>query len=331
MNDSPRSDPSNERLETEPWFVPASAIEVPPEEGRWLVDGLLGSEGVAVIGGDPKLGKSWLVSHLAVAVASGLNCLDQFLVHDPGCVLVVSAEGPPWMATDRLQHVARHMGRDLASLPIQVMARRVPQLDGPADQNRPLREVERLKAKLLILDPLAQMHSADENSAQGLASVLNYINLVRRSTGASVVLVHHVRKGARGRGGSRLRGSSAIHAWLDSGLYLAARDEDAELTVEQRCGPSPDPMLLRLVTSGSHHHLEILDPDLQPSREADTPAALKSRILALLEENPDGQLPRHVMRGMLGVKNERLSEPLRQLEAEGQIARHARGIGLARK
>jgi hypothetical protein len=71
VNESFRSDPGTDGLETEPWFVPAASIEVPPEAGRWLVDGLLGSEGVAVIGGDPKLGKSWLVSHLAVAVASG--------------------------------------------------------------------------------------------------------------------------------------------------------------------------------------------------------------------------------------------------------------------
>lgn len=144
MDDSLPADSATDGPETEPWFVPASTIEVPPEAGRWLVDGLLGSEGVAVIGGDPKLGKSWLVSHLAVAVASGKNCLDQFTVHDPGCVMLVSAEGPPWMATDRLTHVAGHMGLDLGSLPIHIMSRRIPRLDVPEDQDRLLREVEQL-------------------------------------------------------------------------------------------------------------------------------------------------------------------------------------------
>lgn len=331
MNESFRSDPGTDGLETEPWFVPAASIEVPPEAGRWLVDGLLGSEGVAVIGGDPKLGKSWLVSHLAVAVASGENCLDHYTVHDPGCVMVVSAEGPPWMASDRLTHVAGHMGLELGSLPIHVMSRRVPRLDVPEDQDRLLREVERLKAKLLVLDPLAQMHAADENSAQGLAGVLNFINLVRRSSAASVALVHHVRKGAKGRGGSRLRGSSALHAWLDSGLYLSAQGEDAQLTVEQRCGPSPDPMLLRLVTSGPHYHLEAVDPDQQPGREDERPAVLKSRILALLEDVPARRWARNVLRQTLGVKSERLTDPLRELEAEGRITRDRQGIGLPAK
>ncbi len=313
--------------DNERWFVRASTIEVPSPDKRWLVESLVGIEAVGVVGGDPKLGKSWLVSHIAVAVASGESCLGEFIVYDTGPVLLASAEGPAWMATDRLRHVCGHVGTDLGGLPIEVMSRHVPQLDEPRDQARLLREVERRKAKLLILDPLVQMHAGDENSAKGMVPVLNFINTVRRTTGAAVLAVHHTRKGAKGRGGTRLRGSSALHAWLDSGLYMRERGNDAELTSEQRCGPSPDPLVLRLVTTTPHHHLEIVDPEGQAQKDEDEAEHLKARILDLLADT-QGPMPREQLRAALRVRSERLTQPILELLSEGRVQRVPGGIEL---
>ena len=44
------------------------AREIPPV--RWIVPGIV-PEGVALLAGKPKLGKSWLALGLCVAVASG--------------------------------------------------------------------------------------------------------------------------------------------------------------------------------------------------------------------------------------------------------------------
>ena len=39
----------------------------------WLVEGLWAREGVGVVAGHPKLGKTWLALELALAIASGLQ------------------------------------------------------------------------------------------------------------------------------------------------------------------------------------------------------------------------------------------------------------------
>lgn len=305
-------------------FVQASSIEVPPVEGRWLIEQLVGKESVAVVGGDPKLGKSWLVSEIAVSIAGGLPCLGRFVPYDTGTVLVCSGEGPTWLATDRLRNVCGFRGADLGNLPIRVMSRNLVKLDDEADQRAVTREVEESDAKLLIIDPLTAYHSADENSVQGLSPVLQYLDGLRRTTGVSVVLVHHTSKKGSGHGGSRLRGTSSLHGWLDSGLYLRKRGDTAVISVEQRCGPAPDDFHVRLSGEEGAFHLEVVD-DVDVA--ADVDEDLQSRILEALRDH-GGPISRSGLRALLKIKNERLTEPLDRLERTGVIRRTADGIEL---
>src|SRR3989337_722470 len=63
-------------------------------ERRWLVDRLWARAGVGIIGGSPKLGKSWLGLDLAVSVASATPCLDTFAVQEPGPPVEGGGSGP---------------------------------------------------------------------------------------------------------------------------------------------------------------------------------------------------------------------------------------------
>lgn len=303
-------------------FVPASSIAVPPPRARWLVEGLVGKESVGVVGGDPKLGKSWLVSHIAVAVACGLSCLGQYPVYDGGTVLICSGEGPPWLATDRLTNVCTFHGVTLEELPIHVMARNAVRLDVPEDQRALTLEVERYEPRLLVIDPLTAYHLGDENSVVGLAPVLQFLDRLRRATGVSLLIVHHTTKRAKGRGGSRLRGTSSLHAWLDSGIYLRAEGDSTEVSVEQRCGPSPEDFFVQLVGHEGSFHLEMVE-----GPEPSTKNGLDEAIVRVLETE-GAAMPRSKLRAALKVKNERLTEPLDRLERGGVIRRTADGIEL---
>jgi hypothetical protein len=302
-------------------FVPASSIQVPPLQDRWLIDGLLGKESVAVIGGAPKRNKSWLAAEIAVAVASSSPCLGQFSTREAGTVLMCSGEGPEWIATDRFRNICGFREQDLNALPIHVMSRTQLRLDDPADQRTLTREVEESKATLLIIDPLTAYHSGDENSVLGLAPVLQYLDRLRRTTGATVLVVHHSNKKGSGHGGNRLRGTSALHGWLDSGLYLEKRGDGVVVSVEQRCGPAPDDFFVRLTGEQGGYHLEVGD---RPSAEEDD---LSELIVEALREKTE-PVSRSVLRSLLGVKAERLTEPLAHLDREGVIRRTSEGIEL---
>ncbi|HEY0467870.1 MAG TPA: AAA family ATPase [Polyangiaceae bacterium] len=308
-----------------PLFARAHTVVVPAEQDRWLIDDLLARQGVAVIGGDPKLGKSWLAGELAVAIASGEPCLGEFAVRQPGTVLLCSAEGPPWMATDRLRGICKYRALALESLPIHVMADRLIRLDLPEDQALLRSAVETHLPTLLVIDPLTSFHQADENAVGGLNPILQYLDSLRKASGVTVVIAHHASKKAKGTGGHRLRGTTALHAWVDSGLYLREQGGATILTLEQRTGAARGPMILRLVGGDGDHHL-----DVDPLNDAtDAEPDLKERIVAALAGR-EVPIARDALRKVLGVKNSRLTVPLNELEVEGRLRRDPRGgISLA--
>ena len=94
--------------------------------------------------------------------------------------------------------------------------------------------MERIAPRLLVLDPLVRLHGVDENAVADIAPILGFLRDLQRRFGTAVLLVHHARKSGATRPGQALRGSSELHAWGDSNLYLRRRDKQIVLTVEHR-------------------------------------------------------------------------------------------------
>jgi len=65
------------------------AAEIP--DIRWVVDGLL-CEGLVVLAGSPKIGKSWMVLSFCLAIAAGTRALSHFTT-SPGDVLYLTLDG----------------------------------------------------------------------------------------------------------------------------------------------------------------------------------------------------------------------------------------------
>ncbi len=118
--------------------------------------------------------------------------------------------------------MARHRGLELAAVPIHVITTPVLQLDRDPHRTQLFETARRLRPRLLLLDPLVRLHRIDENHAGEVAELLAYFRSLQRELDLSVVLVHHTRKNAAGgtAAGLGLRGSSDIHAFGDSNLYL---------------------------------------------------------------------------------------------------------------
>ena len=119
-------------------------------------------------------------------------------------------------------------------------------LDVELDQRRLEETVAALEPTLLVLDPFVRLHRIDENASAEVAPLLDYLRGLQRRHHVAVVLVHHARKGASHlRAGQALRGSSELHAWGDSNLYVRrTSDEQLSLNVEHRAAPSTDGIAL---------------------------------------------------------------------------------------
>jgi RecA-family ATPase len=216
---------------------------------RWLVQELWGASSVGVIGGAPKCAKTWLGLDIALSVATGTACLGRYAVAQPGPVLVYLAEDALPVVRERIEGMAHHRGLDLGTVAVHVITAPLLRLDRALDRTRLRETTRRFRPRLLLLDPLVRLHRIDENDAGEVAELLAYFRALQREFDLSVVLVHHTRKNARGglAPGQGLHGSSDIHAFGDSNLYLRRVREHLLLISEHRAAPAAASVRLELV------------------------------------------------------------------------------------
>ncbi len=90
---------------------------------RWLVQDLWAEEGVGIVGGNPKCGKTWLAMDLALSVASGTAALERYPVVKPGPALIFAAEDRPPMVRARLVKFFLHLEETLgrSHMPMKVV------------------------------------------------------------------------------------------------------------------------------------------------------------------------------------------------------------------
>ena len=303
-------------------------LDLRPAQRHWLVEGLWAEQAVGLAGGEPKCCKSFLALDLAVAVATGAPALRRFPVITPGPVLLYAAEDPPHAVRQRLLGISKAAGVDFDTLDLHVITAPTLRLDLTADRARLQATVARIGPRLLVLDPFVRLHRIDENAAAEVAPLLGFLRGLQRRYATAVLLVHHARKGATHvRGGQALRGSSELHAWGDSNLYLRRQGERLLLTTEHRAAASHDDLALELRSQGEALALHVVDhATAVPSH--DTPLPLEARIEQTLARSPV-PLRREDLRDACRVRNHTLGEVLARLTDQGRVLRSADGYRLA--
>ncbi len=225
----------------------AADLSLDGPQTQWLIDELWAEQAVGILGGEPKCCKTFLALDMAVSVASGTPCLRQFPVRQKGSVLLFPAEDSLAVVRQRLEGICSAARRSLASLPIEVITAPVLRLDRESDTKLLTNTVQSIKPSLLILDPLIRLHRVEENDATQMAGLLSFLRHLQRSFGLAIVVVHHARKGSgSGRPGQALRGSSELHGWGDSNLYLRRHKETLTLCTEHRAAASRNDIRLQL-------------------------------------------------------------------------------------
>lgn len=311
-------------------------LELRAPQDRWLVEGLWADQAVGIVGGEPKCFKSFLALDIALSVASGTPCLRRFPTPHPGRVLLYAAEDALHIVRQRLLGIALAAEVDFLSLDIHIITAPSLRLDLPLDQDRLLATVQSLRPCLLVLDPFVRLHRIDENAAAEVAPVLAYLRQLQRQFHTAVLLVHHARKGASHlRAGQALRGSSELHAWGDSNLYLRRHGSSAlRLTVEHRAAPGRDGLLLDLRANGDALALHVVDPEdghRFNARSSSPPSPATSHfehIQQVLASLP-APMSRPDLRRACRIRDSALGDALSQLLSSGRVVKSEAGYHLA--
>lgn len=303
----------------------ASQLSTAGAQIQWLVEDLWSDQAVGILGGEPKCCKSFMALDVAVSVASGTPCLRQFPVQRTGKVLIFPAEDSLAVVRQRLEGIAAAAKIDFESLPVEVITAPTLRLDTPADRERLTNTIEQLRPILLILDPMIRLHRVDENDASQIAGLLSYLRELQRKFQLAVILVHHARKDSNGsRPGQALRGSSELHGWGDSNLYMRRKGQQLTLSTEHRAAPSQDHIPLKLTQSGDALALSVLERPLSQPHSDPAPEQRVRQILAQLTQ----PMPIQQLRKLCAIRMTAVCSALEHLSALGEVSRDARGYQL---
>jgi len=294
---------------------------------QWLVEGLWADQAVGILGGEPKCCKSFLALDMAVSVASGTPCLRRFPVRRTGPVLLFPAEDSQRVVRQRIEGICAAAETSFEALPLYVITAPRLLLDLPQDRQHLRESVAALTPALLVLDPFIRLHHADENASKEVAPLLGYLRELQREFHLAVLLVHHVRKrSAKDRPGQALRGSSDLHGWGDSNLYLRRNSDHLVLSVEHRASAAQEDIALNLRANSPALALSILDAP--PPAAEPQPASASERVLQTMALAA-APLSAQQLRKLCGIRTATLCETLAALRHQGHVIHRPDGYSLA--
>jgi RecA-family ATPase len=290
-------------------------MEFPPI--RYAVPGLI-PEGCSILAGLPKLGKSWLVLDIALAVARGDYCLGDIRC-EQGDVLYLALEDNQRRLKSRIEKVSAPKTSEPwpKSLRLATEWRRCE--EGGLDDIRKW-AMSASNPRLVIVDVLAQFRSGraeGQNHYEYDYRAVKGLQELASEFGLTIIVVHHVRKGhgdvdpfERVSGTLGLTGAADTTVILDrggSGCTLYARGRDVE-------------EYEKAVVFNRETCRWTLQGDASEVRRTDERGA----ILAALEDAVESMTPKEIQIAT-GMARNNLDQLLFKMAKAGEVLRPNRG------
>ncbi len=224
-----------------------------PEMRPVLIDGYLRIGETMNIIAAPKTGKSWLVTQLAVCVASGTDWFGHTCA--PGKVLLIDNELHEETSANRIPLVVEAMRKANPNLPNVDDMIDVWNLRGKwksiADLAAWLPRFKEAGYRMIVIDAFyrALPKDTDENDNGSIASIYNLIDTFAKKVGCSFVLIHHTSKGNQSQKSITDVGAGAgsQSRAADTHLVLREHKDDGYLVLEAvvRSFPRQEPIVLQ--------------------------------------------------------------------------------------
>lgn len=273
-------------------------------------------EGLTVLGGRPKLGKSWLALDFAVAVATGGRALGSIQC-EQGDVLYLALEDNPRRLQSRLRETLEASEHQPAGLERLTFRTKAGRLDGDLMQTLEAWRARCSDARLVIVDVLAKVRP-QRGKGEGVyeydyrcAEPLQQWAITH---GVAVVVVHHVRKAEAEDPLEMLSGSNGLSGAADTILVLA-RDTHG-ITLYGR-GRDIEEIETAIDRDGGAWRILGAAEDVRRSDE-------RRVILNVLREAADPMGPTDIA-AVAGMKEVNVRRLLLRMANAGEIRKEGRG------
>ena len=201
-----------------------------------VIEGLLREGETMNVIAPPKTGKSWLVTDLALAVASGSPWLGRFRTTQ-GKVLIIDNELHGETSANRIPKVAAARGMDMEDIkPFLDICNLRGHLMDLITLGSFFRDITPGEYKIIILDAFYRFlpRDTDENDNGSIAQLYNHIDRYAKELGCCFVLIHHSSKGNQsGKAISDVgSGAGAQSRATDTHLILRAHEQPGAAVLE---------------------------------------------------------------------------------------------------
>lgn len=216
---------------------------------KWVLPNIIPEAGCGLIVAAPKVGKTRIAIEVALGLATARSPLG-ISTQKPQAVGFFSLEDGEYLFADRLAsgmsqgraeyHWDGHIRKqrdDLVWYPPKPMPllTNFAQVDlsDPLDQQRLYETILKFNLKLVIIDTLSMaIGKGNVSDQKEMYAVLKPVKEIAKATGCAVLFIHHTRKRVFEKGESiqeSILGATALHAWSDFIMSLAAPEEDSDL------------------------------------------------------------------------------------------------------
>lgn len=209
-----------------PMDIDSAWDKIPPRD--WIATDFYLRKYLTLFVAPGGVGKSMVTLSHGIALSRGCGKFIGLDVVKPSKVLVINNEDDPDEMFRRLRSVAKRFdikqaemrGRIMSYLPgagkIKLVSRESGKLQITEDAKELVRFCKQEEIDVIIIDPLVEMHDAEENDNGEMSFVVETLKSIARETDTSICLVHHTTKPPQGStdgfaGNANIgRGASAV-------------------------------------------------------------------------------------------------------------------------
>ncbi len=267
-------------------------------------------EGLSILCGRPKVGKSWCALELALAVASGKTCLgDRQPVQ--GDVLYCALEDNYRRLKRRIEKLADGDWPD--SLTLTTTWKRLDK-GGVQDITEWIRETK--DPRMIILDTLAGVKPIRTNSgyAEDYES-LTHLHRVANEVGVAVLVLHHTRKQEADDPLDTISGTLGLAGCADTALVFAGTSQGMTLYVRGRDVEEAE----HAVSFDKASCRWVIIGDAADVQRSDT----RKAILRVLSETNEPMGPSDIA-AAAGLNENVVKQRLHKMVPAGEVVKYAR-------
>lgn len=204
----------------------------------WLTEGLL-KPGLSVLAGAPKIGKSWMVLQLCLAVAQGKPFLG--MATKKSRVLYISLEDSQYRLQERLNRISDEGCENLylatSCSPLgEELAREITQFSLHHENTR-----------LVVIDTFQKIREqTSQMSYSGDYADVSYMKHIADQLGITLLLVHHTRKMSDSDVLNEISGTNGIAGSADTLMILKKRKRSDRTAVFSCTGRDNDDIVMEL-------------------------------------------------------------------------------------